>query len=448
MDELKKQIAELIEQMKEKFEKQQKELVEHGQLSETLSTEMKELKSQHDTLVKELQEKIQAHEQKLIELGRLPNAEKKSKLEDFGFKSLGEFIHAALKNRKANPHDDRLAKVNDWMAEQEMKSEGAAQGFAVPPALNFRLNRKELSFGTDAEGGYLIPDLYGAMLKMFEAQAGIFRPRATVVPAGSPPDALIKFPALDQSGAKGVYSGVQVSWISEGESKPETDYTVREIELQPQEVAAFMTVTDKLLRNSAAASALINSLLRKAVLAAEDQAFYNGSGSGQPLGVLGHASTINVTRVASNQVSYTDIVNMYARIVFGGSYIFLANQTVLPQLMTMADSGGNLIWRPNKDAIGGNPGTLLGVPVVINQRSAALGSDGDIGLLDLSYYYIKDGSGIIVASSEHVEFKKNKTLVKITWNVDGKPSITTPLTLEDGSSTASPFVFLDADITS
>ena len=123
----------------------------------------------------------------------------------------------------------------------------------------------------------------------------------------------------------------------------------------------------------------------------------------------------------------------------------MASQTTLPQLANMHDAGNHLIWVPNN--LPGIPGSLMGIPVVMNNRSNTLGNQGDLMLVDLSYYYIKDGSGIFVSSSEHVEFLNNKTVIKVFWNVDGQPAITSPLQDENGTQ-ISPFVELDNVISS
>lgn len=102
---------------------------------------------------------------------------------------------------------------------------------------------------------------------------------------------------------------------------------------------------------------------------------------------------------------------------------------------------GALIWRPNVRDSAGNQ-LLAGHPVVFHERSPALGTKGDVVLADLSYYLVKDGSGPFVAASEHVHFTKNKTVIKVFWNVDGRPWLTAPLKLENGWE-ASPFVVLD-----
>lgn len=292
-----------------------------------------------------------------------------------------------------------------------------------------------------AQGGFLVPEQFSTQLLQIGPQDAIVRPRATVIPAGSPPDAPITFPVLDHSGARGVYSGVTVAWIGEGEQKPPTEPAFREITITPREVAAHTVVTDKLLRNTEAASVVVRTLLRRAILAAEDVAFLSGLGVNQPVGIIGHASAINVVRAGANLISYADVVGMYARAKFGGPLCWIASPTTLPQLMRMTDGAQNLIWQPN--ARDGAPGTLLGLPVFLNERSPVLGQVGDLILADLQYYLIKDGSGIYISASEHVQFINNKTVIKAFWNVDGQPWLTSPLLLEDGVSTVSPFVILN-----
>jgi HK97 family phage major capsid protein len=134
-------------------------------------------------------------------------------------------------------------------------------------------------------------------------------------------------------------------------------------------------------------------------------------------------------------------MGMYARLKMGGSPVWIASQTTIPQLATIADAASRNIWV--ESAAPGIPPTLIGIPVLFHDRSVALGTAGDLVLADLSYYLIKDGSGPFVAASEHVYFTSNKTVVKIFMNVDGKPWLNEPLPLEGSTSnTVSPFIVL------
>jgi len=306
-----------------------------------------------------------------------------------------------------------------------------------------RLQTRALSMGVGAAGGFLVPPQFAEMLTSISPQDAIVRPRANVIPAGTPPDAPITMPADDQSGANGVYSGVTVKWVGEGDTKPDTQPILRELTLTPHEVTASVEITDKLLRNAPAAAAWVESKLRGAILAAEDVAFITGNGVGQPLGFLGHASAINVARAGAGAIAYADVVNMYAQLLTRGvgSPVWIGNPTVLPQLQAMASVLGQLIWQPS--AREGEPSTLLGIPFMRNERQPVLGANGDLMLVNLQYYLIKDGSPLSISDDGGiVNFKYNKTIVKAFWNVDGQPSLTTPLLLEDGATTQSPFVVL------
>lgn len=303
-----------------------------------------------------------------------------------------------------------------------------------------RLQTRDMSMGVPVAGGYLVPPEHRHEILQLDPQDAIFRPRATVISAGSQPDASVSFPALDQSGSKGVYSGVTVDWIGEGAEKPETEPSFREIDWTPHEVAGHTVITDKLLRNAPAAGDMVQTLLRRAIIASEEVAFVSGDADGKPTGILNSPATIFHNRETANTITYDDLVDMYARMLFGGSLVWIGSQSLLPQLMRLRDEGGNLIWQPN--AREGAPGTLLGIPFMLNERSPVSGQKGDLILSDLQYYVIKDGAGIFLDASPHVHFVHNKTVIKAFWNVDGKPWLTTPLKQENGFD-VSPFVALD-----
>ncbi|MBB6011884.1 HK97 family phage major capsid protein [Aquamicrobium lusatiense] len=338
------------------------------------------------------------------------------------FESIGEFLSAV----RFNQNDQRLSFVEGVGAETDENG-----------------LRSEMRMDNDTQGGFMVPTQFRSTIMSVSPQDALVRPRASVIPAGSPPDAGITMPALDQSGDNpgNVFGGMTFAWIEEGGEKPETDAELRGISLVPHEIAGFVTVTDKLLRNWQASASFLENLMRGGVSAAEDYAFLRGTGKGQPLGALNAPVLKGVNRVTANQVTYTDLVNMVAVLLMrGGSPVWSIPQGALPQIAKLKDENGNYIWIAN--ARDGFAGTLLGYPVRWNNRAPALGSKGDILLADWSYYLIKDGSGPFVAASEHVKFTSNKTVIKIFWNVDGAPWMHAPFKEENGYE-VSPFVALD-----
>lgn len=339
------------------------------------------------------------------------------------FENLGHFLSAV----RFNPDDQRLNFVegvgatnvdeNGFVAEQRMDSEPA--------------------------GGFMVPTQLRSTIMSVKPQEALVRPRASIIPAGSPPDAAISIPALDQSGQNpgNMFGGMTFAWIEEGGEKPETDAEGRSVLLTPHEIAGFVTVTDKLLRNWQAAGSFLETQMRAGVSAAEDYAFLRGSGVGQPLGAINAPATKYINRATVNTVTYADLLNMVAVLLMrGGTPVWSMPQSALPKIATMTDPEGHYIWKAN--AVDGFAGTLLGYPVRWNNRSPALGSKGDILLADWTYYLIKDGSGPFVATSEHVKFTSNKTVIKIFWNVDGAPWLNAPIKEENGYE-VSPFVGLD-----
>jgi HK97 family phage major capsid protein len=292
-------------------------------------------------------------------------------------------------------------------------------------------------------GGYLVPQIYMPGLKSIAAEGAIIRPRATVIPAGSPPDALINIPVLNQ-GANGEFSGVAVSWVAEGGTKVQTTAGLTEVELQPYEVCASLNVTDKLLRNAPETAGIFEGLLRGALSRAEEVAFLNGNGAGQPLGIMQSACHIDITRTAATSIGFADVRNMFTRYLASSwsKGLWIANQTTLPQLIAIADAAGNSIYIQG-DITKQIPASLFGLPVIFTGMTPVLGTAGDLMLIDPTYYLIKDGAGPFVAASPHVYFTTNVTVIKIFSNVDGDSWVTAPLLLEDASTTVSPFIVLN-----
>jgi HK97 family phage major capsid protein len=420
MNELQKRLLEISKEMGEIEAKGTTITAEEEARFDQLIVEFKELKEKAE---KEAARK-NAHEDLKRSLTTPINEPTKPPIEPTasGFRNFGEFVQSV----RFNPYDERLVK------REPVKIEG-----------------RELSVGTPAAGGYLVPTLYITDIKMVDPKSTIVRPRATVIPAGDMPDQSISMVTLDQtaSDGTGLFGGVQFEWIAEGEEKPEQNTTLKEVTLSPYEIAGHIVTSDKLLRNAPAIEALVTRLFRASINQVEDYAFLRGAGTTQPTGIIGHAATIDVNRSTASKVKYADIVSMFSKILWGGNFIWIGSPTILPELMTMKDfesadsDAPNLVWQP--DARAGNPGTLLGLPVFMNANQPVLGNKGDLVLADFSYYLIKDGYGIAIDASTHVYFKTNKTVIKAFWNVDGKPWLTAPITLEDGVSEVSPFVELD-----
>ena len=416
-----------------------------------------EVKAAVDAEVKELREKLSGTEKRLSEIQGQSNDETVSAAIDAQVAPIRKQLDEMQKRADEaavvamRPPMTIAGSAAELSSEEQLERTGGFANFGeLVRTIRFEgadprlapLHDRAMSMGVGAGGGYLVPAQFVEMLTAIQPQDAIVRPRAQVIPAGDSPDATVTIPADDQSGTKGVYSGVTVVWTGEGADKTETEPALRQLELSPKEVSAYTVLSDKLLRNAAAAGPYVENKLRAAILAAEDVAFITGTGVAQPLGFLGHASAINVARAGAGLIAYADCVNMYANLLIRqGSPIWIGNPTVLPQLMQMVDAGNHVVWQPN--AREGEPPMLMGLPWLRNERQPVLGTAGDLMLVNLLYYVIKDGAAMTIDVSPHVHFLKNQSVVKVVWNVDGQPTLNSPLLLEDGTTMQSPFVILN-----
>jgi len=302
--------------------------------------------------------------------------------------------------------------------------------------------RRSMSMGNAGSGGIIVPEQFREEILSMGLSKSIVRQRAMVIPAGDPPDAKITIPMLNQ-GSNGIYAGMDMVWIDEGGTKADTTPKFSSVELEPKELGGSTIITDKLLRNAPALSAWLKSMFESIVTGKEDYQFLRGNGVGCPIGILGCAAEKEIIRTTASAIVFDDIANMLTAFLADswGKGVWVANQSIIPQLLAITDSAGNSLFIQG-DVTKGISSTLFGIPIVFNGKTPVLGSKGDLMLCDMSYYIIKDGSGPYFATSEHVYFTTNKTVVKMFKLVDGAPWVKVPLLLEDATTTVSPFVAL------
>lgn len=343
------------------------------------------------------------------------------------FDNLGEFMFAAT----LDTTDPRLSSL--WRE----------------PTDNTRRSAEQ-RMDTGSSGGFMVPEQFVTTIRQVEVQSALIRPRAFVLPAGSPPDAKITLPYLEQGASANVFGGVAVAFVDgEGGTKPATSGQLGVFSLQPNEWAAILTVTDKLLRNWSAAATFFTQKIREASLSFEDFKFFRtGTGSGEPLSILNSPALLTVQSTgAAGTVSFADVVAMDAVHMAGPKSVWSISRALKPQITALRnDTGsggdGSLVYVPG-NITQGIPGTILGIPVYWNDRAPAANVLGSMALLNLDHYVIKDGSGPFVASDGGIKnFENNKTLIKVFGNVDGQPDLKEPFTLEGGYQ-VSPFVVLN-----
>jgi len=352
------------------------------------------------------------------------------------FKSLGEFA-STLWQAKFNGRSDR--RLTAWYDRDEPATPANAEGW-----VESKMDKKDLLENIGASGGFLVPVEQRTELLQIPAPELVFRPRATRVPMAR---RQIQWPVLDQtnttSGRPAWFGGVLSYWTEEGEYKTESDPAFRQINLVAHKLVSLTEASDELLADSAQSlEALLTQLFTGAIGWYEEHAFMNGTGAGQPRGVINAPATFAQARAVAGAVGIVDIINMLEHSY--GNPVWLISKSVLPSLMQLNGPAANpsYVFMPN--ARDGMPGTLFGYPVIYNEHCPILGSRGDIGLYDLRYYLIGDRSATTIDASKHDKFRYDLTVWRAVHRVDGQPWLSQPIYLQDGTTQVSPFVVLDA----
>lgn len=300
---------------------------------------------------------------------------------------------------------------------------------------------------TGSSGGYLVPDDFRDELLRVQPESQAIVPRATEYGSSQRnPDASVKVPKLDQEGssAEDIYGGVDVKWTGDEDSKKsETSTTFLEDQLDPEEMAAFIDVTEKQLRNSGPHSDIFETLLQEKALAKEDQAFIQGDGVAKPKGIIGSSATVNINRDTSDQINVADLDNMMDGLlpnIDNNRLVWVASLSARSQITSLKD-GERLYQRNIAEDV---PDTLHGIPIFFSSRLPSLGNTGDLLLVAAEGYIYKRGFGPSIAISTDAEFKSAVATIRLVHNVDGMPWLNDSVTLEDGSTNVSHFIELDS----
>jgi HK97 family phage major capsid protein len=301
-----------------------------------------------------------------------------------------------------------------------------------------------------SDGGFFVTQQREAGIRERMYETGQLLNRVNKQPIGAGSNGLTLLGIDETSRADGSrYGGVRVYWTAEAGEKLPSRPKFRKIDLRLNKVAGLVYLTDELLQDAVALEAYVNRVLPLELQFAVENAIIYGTGAGMPLGFINSGAAVTVTRTTAGSVTYEDIMAMWSRMwaPSRSNAVWLIDQSIESKLYGMSLAigvGGIPVYMP-AGGISGQPfTTLFGRPVIPYEHGAALGTAGDIVLVDPSQYTLIDKGGIQSASSMHVRFIYDETVLRFVYRVDGQPEWNAPLTPRSGGSTLAPFVILGA----
>lgn len=383
--------------------------------------------------------------QSLVDRAKKLN-ELNSKVANMGNIAFDEKIHGVNKQEVKETFGNNFGQ---FLTSVKAASSGQRQDSRLK-YFDSELESKDLASNAGATGGYLVPTEFMPTLMQEVEEASIVRSRAMVIPMTR---RTIEVPALKQDGTTtgqpNWFGGMMAFWEAEAAQLQETEPAFRNVSLTAHELTAVTHVSNNLLADSAVSLAALLTGPRGfsgVVSWKEDYAFLQGSGVGEPLGVLNSPATLGVSRATANKISYDDLVEMMVKFMPGSQGVWVASISAKAQLLKMAgpsngtDYLGTYLWG---NAASGVPAQLLGYPIIFTEKMPLLGQRGDIGLFDFSHYYIGDRQATTIDSTDQTRWLRNQTSWKVVHRVDGQPWLNAPFTLVDGTTKISPFVVLN-----
>ena len=332
---------------------------------------------------------------------------------------VGETI--TVSENVANDPKVGFAHVGDFMKSVHSAASANRSGMAVDKRLLIGAAAPG-SFageGVGADGGFIIPPAFSASIFDLSITENSLLPltdEVNVVGNG------MDFPT-DQTTPWGT-NGVRAYWQGEA------------------------TAGTEMLADGSALASYLPKKIGSSIQWKTNEAILFGAGNGLPLGAMNSGAVVTVAKdsgQATLTLTASNLAGMIARLPEGSfpNAVWIINNDVLPALFTLM-LGTIPMYMPA--GIKGSPyGTLLGRPVIVSQHANTFSSQGDVMLVDLSYYQtITKVGGPQTAVSMHLYFDADTSAFRTTFRMDGQSKLSAAITPAKGTTKLSPFVQLAA----
>ena len=329
----------------------------------------------------------------------------------------------------------------------------AGSGGSVDPRLHTikAAEGSGLSESVPSDGGFLVQQDYSAELLEDVFETGILASKCRRIPISGQANG-VKINGVDETSRASTRSGgILAYWEDEAGLKTKSKPKFRKIELNLKKLIGLCYATDELMDDVASLESVIREGFRQEFGFRIDDAIINGTGAGQPLGVLLAGCLVSVAKETgqpADTVMTENIIKMYSRRFAGqtGNYIWVYNQEIEPQLWTMSLSvgtGGIPVFMPPGGLADAPHARIMGLPAMAIEQAAGIGDVGDIILANFpNGYILAEKGGIQSDMSIHVRFLYDESVFRFVLRIDGQPVRASVLTPYKGGSDATQSHFI------
>lgn len=293
--------------------------------------------------IKNLQGTITDMGKNIIELGSKKIEVKPSGLDNEAKMDFAKYVVAIYKNHKSpsEANSNTIKEIQDK--------------YHVKVALNV---------GTDAQGGFLVPEPFKEKIWRVADEAAIVLQEglASPVTVGN------KMPILDLA------TNVSVAWTAEAANFTQSEPTFGKTEVDVKKLGAYAEMTNEVLEDEATGLAdFLIQIFGEAIGNELDDETFNGDGTNFT-GIL-EAAGVNNVAMATGDVDFEDVTEQYlsdmisllkASVLAGAK--FFMHRTVFNHIRKLVDSQGGPIYAPANVS---QPATIYGFPYRIAEQMPA-----------------------------------------------------------------------------
>jgi HK97 family phage major capsid protein len=312
--------------------------------------------------------------------------------------------------------------------------------------------------GSGSDGGFAVPpDFRTAIMTTIMGEASLLTRCDQITVNGN------NFTCpVDETTPWQTSGGILATWDGEAQAANQSKPALGERTVKLNKLRALVPLTEEILEDASALDAYLRKKAPDKINFKLNLALVQGTGVGQPLGILNSPALITVTKESGQQANTivgNNIFKMYNR-MYGplrSDAVWIYNQEVEPQLFKLSVPGtdntgnavtgwGGLVYMPPGGISSAPYGSLMGRPCIPTQACPALSSAGDIMFVNFQAYLaiLKSGPNPRVDISMHLWFDQDLTAFKFTLRVGGMSWWSAAASPLAGSNSYSPFVALGA----
>lgn len=160
-----------------------------------------------------------------------------------------------------------------------------------------------LKEGSDADGGYLVPDEFEKQLVQKLHQENVLRSISHVIQTSSGDH---KIPVVASEGT--------AAWLDEEAAYTESNSTFSQVTLGAHKLGTLIKVSEELLNDSAFdLTNYISSEFARRLGDAEEEAFLTGNGTGRPTGILNdtNGAKDGITTASATAITFDELIDLY-----------------------------------------------------------------------------------------------------------------------------------------